>query len=189
MEASPEQAGGGVGPGARGALLLAAGAVGAALVTVALAFVIVPREAPSITVDGVDLRANQMIVLGLLDPSGSGSGAETISKDIVFSRVIPEAMPDGPEAGEFAASWVGSAGQRMQISGSLVRDQAVVTGEGISVNLSFEGLTFISNSGECTVTASTLSPDVEGLLTCEDLTSVNQAATIDAVANLSVPRP
>lgn len=189
MEASPEQAGGGVGPGARGALLLVAGAVGAVLVTLALAFLVVPREAPSITVDGVDLRPNQMIVLGLLDPAGSGTGAETISKDVVFSRVIPETMPDGPDTGPFAASWVGSAGQRMQISGTLVRDQAVATGAGISVNLSFEGLTFISNDGECAVTASTLAPDVEALLTCEGLTSVNGAATIDVVANLSVPRP
>lgn len=189
MEASPEQAGGGVGPGARGALLLVAGAVGAVLVTVALAFLVVPRQAPSITVDGVELRPNQMIVLGLLDPSGTGTGAETISKDVVFSRVIPERMPDGPDTGEFAASWVGSAGQRMQISGVLVRDQAVVTGEGISVNLSFEGLTFISNSGECTVTASTLTPDVAAVLACEELASVNGAASIEMVANLSVPRP
>lgn len=173
-----------MGPGPRGIVLLVAGGVLVVALTLLFALVVVPTDPPTLNVDGVELRPNQVLILGTEDPDGP-LGQQTISRDVVFSRVRASSLPTGT-SGPFSADWVGSAGQTMQITGQVTAGSQTRTGEGLTVVLSFDGLTFISNGGECWLEPSTVSPVVEGILRCEGLDSVDGTATIETVGRVRV---
>lgn len=173
-----------MGPGPRGVVLLIAGGGLVIVLTFLLATLVVPTEPPTLSVEGVELRPNQVLLLGTEDPDGP-LGEQPLSRDLVFSRVRASAMPPGT-SGYFSADWVGSAGQTMQITGEVTAGAQARTGAGLTVVLSFDGLTFISNDGECWLEPSTVSPEVEGILRCEGLDSVDGTATIEALGRVRV---
>ncbi|MFO7548985.1 MAG: hypothetical protein R6X29_08985 [Acidimicrobiia bacterium] len=181
---------GGAGPGLRGATLLVASTVAVVAVTLLLAAVLVPTEPGAIVIEGRELRPNQLIV------AGSTADGTSLERDLVFAPVRLSFFGDGPasvtdEEGtiELEATWPGSTGHTIQVSGRIPLDAQVATGDGVSLVLSFGTLSFFSNRGECSLLTTSGGLDYEIELRCADLTAIRDAATVSAVGRLVFPEP
>jgi hypothetical protein len=180
---------GGAGPGLRGALLLVAATGGVIAVTLLLAAVIVPREPPSVDVEGADLAPNELLVAGV-----TADGAP-LERDLVFAPVRHSSFGDGPASltddgrVRLEATWPGSTGHTLQVNGTLPLGEPVETGDGVSLVLSFGTLSFFSSRGECSLLTTQGGANYEVRLRCEDLIALRGAATVSTIGRFVFPVP
>jgi hypothetical protein len=180
---------GGAGPGLRGALLLVAATAGVIAVTLLLAAVVIPREPPPADIDGVDLAANQLLVAGV-----TADGAP-LERDLVFAPVRRSFFGEGPASLtddgniRLEATWPGSTGHTLQVNGTLPLGEAVATGDGVSLVLSFGTLSFFSSRGECSLLTTPGGTNYEVQLRCEDLVALRGAATVSTIGRFVFPAP